>query len=249
MPLTLCTEFWRGTQHEHMDPTPQSAGVPKPAVELPLDPAVPLVALPDPRAWSPPPVDLNALVSNRRTVRAYHAEPLAVRELSWLLWCSQGVEKTTDDGRTMRTVPSAGARHAFETLLLVNAVESLDPGVYRYAAMRHALAPCAAATARVDDLVDAFRNVNLVRLSAVVLIWIAVAPRMTWKFGARGYRYLLLDAGHVCQNVYMAAEAIGCGACAIGAFTDEDMNAALGLDGTDQFVVYAASVGRKPCDA
>ena len=68
---------------------------------------------------------------------------------------------------------------------------------------------------------------------------------MTWKYGQRGYRYLHLDAGHVCQNLYLAAEAIGAGACAIGAFDDDALNGLLGLDGINHFVIYAAAVGKK----
>jgi len=69
---------------------------------------------------------------------------------------------------------------------------------------------------------------------------------MTWRYGERGYRYLFLDAGHVCQNLYLAAEAIGCGVCAIGAFDDEALNAAFDLDGESLFVIYAATLGRRP---
>jgi SagB-type dehydrogenase family enzyme len=68
---------------------------------------------------------------------------------------------------------------------------------------------------------------------------------MTWKFGERGYRYLLLDAGHICQNLYLAAEALGCGACAVGSFDDGELNSTLGLDGVTRFVAYAGTVGRK----
>jgi SagB-type dehydrogenase family enzyme len=68
---------------------------------------------------------------------------------------------------------------------------------------------------------------------------------MTWRYQERGYRYMLLDAGHACQNLYLAAEAIGCGACALGAFDDNLLNRALGLDGESQFVIYAAPVGKK----
>ena len=246
MSKSVGADFWLGTQYEHMAPPPQASGVPAPPVVLAADQGAPVVSLPDPRAWSPPPLNLHALVTSRRTHRAYKADPLGIAELSWLLWCAQGVEKTMDDGRTMRTVPSAGARHAFETFLLVNAVDTLEPGLYRFIAPTHQLARRAADADRIEALTDAFRNVNLVRLSAVVFIWVAVAPRMTWKFGERGYRYLLLDAGHACQNLYLSAEAIGCGTCAIGAFNDADMNAALGLDGVNQFVTYAASTGRKP---
>ena len=86
---------------------------------------------------------------------------------------------------------------------------------------------------------------GFIRSSAVTLIWVAVAYRMTWRYGQRGYRYLHLDAGHVCQNAYLAAEALGCGACGVAAFSDDDLNRALGLDGEEQFAVYRAAVGKR----
>ena len=81
--------------------------------------------------------------------------------------------------------------------------------------------------------------------SAVTFIWTAVAYRMKWRYGERGYRYIHIDAGHVCQNLYLSAESIGSGACAIAAFSDDDMNRLLNLDGEHQLVIYIATVGKK----
>ncbi len=75
--------------------------------------------------------------------------------------------------------------------------------------------------------------------------WTVDSYRMTWRYGERGYRYLHLDAGHVCQNLYLAAESVDCGVCAIAAFDDEAANRLLGLDGEEQFVIYFATVGKK----
>ena len=68
---------------------------------------------------------------------------------------------------------------------------------------------------------------------------------MAWRYSERSYRLVHLDAGHVCQNLYLAAEQLGCGVCAIGAFEDELMAEALGIDGVDEFVIYCATVGKK----
>jgi SagB-type dehydrogenase family enzyme len=84
-----------------------------------------------------------------------------------------------------------------------------------------------------------------VETSAVTFIWAAVVKRMAWRYVERGYRYLFLDAGHVCQNLYLAAEAVGCGACAIAAYHDDLLNQALGLDGENIFAIYLASVGKR----
>jgi SagB-type dehydrogenase family enzyme len=68
---------------------------------------------------------------------------------------------------------------------------------------------------------------------------------MTWRYCERGYRYILLDAGHVCQNLYLSAESIGCGVCAVGAYDDDIINKLLGLDGRSKFVIYIAAAGKK----
>ncbi len=245
MEMIDAAAFWQQTRQDVQGPSGQQQGAPAPPLELPYD-AQALTALPDPAGAAPAPVDFLKLVTARRTQRSYRPAPLSLAELSLLLWCTQGVTKHEPGVRTLRTVPSAGARHAFETMLLVNDVDGLAPGVYRFVATQHALADQQFTAARIEALIDGFRNVNLLTQSAAVFMWIASVERMTWKFGARGHRYLLLDAGHICQNLYLACGSIGCGACAIGSFDDEEVNTALGLDGASQLFVYGASVGKMP---
>jgi SagB-type dehydrogenase family enzyme len=67
---------------------------------------------------------------------------------------------------------------------------------------------------------------------------------MVWRYGERGYRYLHIDVGHACQNLYLAAETMEAGVCAIGAFDDEALNRALGIDGVEQWAIYLATVGK-----
>jgi SagB-type dehydrogenase family enzyme len=161
------------------------------------------------------------------------------------LWATQGVKKTTSRPSTLRTVPSAGARHPFETFLLVNRVEDIKPGLYRFAALKHALLEVNQAEDVNQMITHACQDQEQVANSAVTFIWVAVLERMYWRYVERSYRYLFLDAGHVCQNLYLAAEAIHSGVCGIAAFDDELLNQAVGADGEDLFVVYAASLGKK----
>jgi len=190
-------------------------------------------------------MELQKAVEARRSLRNYGEEPLALEELSFLLWCSQGVKPESKDKFTLRTVPSAGARHAFETLLLVNRVDGLEAGLYQYDAAAHGLISWESPADIAERLTAACLSQPIVRNSAVTFIWMAERYRMAWRYGERGLRYLFLDAGHVCQNLYLAAESISAGACAIGAFTDEEINPLLGLDGVDRFVVYLAGVGKR----
>jgi SagB-type dehydrogenase family enzyme len=145
----------------------------------------------------------------------------------------------------VRNVPSAGGRHAFETYLLINRVKGVQPGLYRYLAFSHSLSPINTICGIVDRIMAACLGQAFVRSSAVTFIWSAVIYRMAWRYSERAYRLVHLDAGHVCQNLYLAGEQIGCGTCAIGAFDDQQMADVIGIDGVEEFVVYCATVGKK----
>lgn len=240
---TIGQQFMRLTQHQYQDEPDQFKGAPQPPLELPVEAGAALIDLPGPDAVALDAVDLRTLIENRETVRRYTGEPLSLAALGYLLWATQGV-KRRDLQKTLRTVPSAGARHAFETLLLVNRVEGLAPGLYRYVALRHKLLPLAEDASLADRVQAACGNQPHVATGAVTFFWVAVASRMTYRYGQRGYRYLHLDAGHVCQNLYLAAQPVGCGVCAIGSYADDALNDLLGVDGVAQFVIYGASVGR-----
>lgn len=69
---------------------------------------------------------------------------------------------------------------------------------------------------------------------------------MTWRYGERGFRDIFLEAGHICQNLYLSSQAVNCGVCAIGAFIDDELNNLLQVDGEKKFVLYMASVGKMP---
>jgi len=237
-------EFMEKTQYKYLEPSDQNKGMPQPPLELPQDPEKAIIDLPKPSGIRVE-YDLRKAVEGRRSVRSYSNKPLTMEELSWLLWCTQGVKEEIGRPATLRTVPSAGARHAFETFLLANRVEGLRPGLYRFLAVEHKLQEVDMDRDIADRVTEGAYRQAMVKRAAATFIWVAVKYRMYWRYGERGYRYLHLDAGHVCQNLYLAAEAIGCGACAIGAFYDEEINEVLHLDGEEQFVIYMAPVGKK----
>lgn len=213
-----------------------------PPLENPVPDGARVIDLPEPGLLPEPHVNFLEMAEVRASVRQYSGAPITAVELSFLLWCTQGVKMVSPEGAVFRTVPSAGARHAFETYLVVNRVEGLSPGVYRFLALGHALTRVEGSAVR-EAVTEAFRAKEMVRESAVTFIWCADFRRMSYRFGSRAARYVFLDAGHVCQNLYLAAYAEGLGACAIGAFYDDAMNKALGL-GEEDFAVYAATVGR-----
>ena len=234
------------TKSQYMSISPQAQGiVPHPPLELPIPPQAELLPLPAPASLSIPDLPLRQAVERRRTVRRYAEQKISLEELSYALWMTQGIKEVTGRPVTLRTVPSAGARHAFETYLLVNRVEGLETGLYRFVAGQHALINLNAPDTIRQDMTLACYNQNQFNSCAVAFVWAAVTERMTWRYVERGFRYLLLDAGHVCQNLYLAAEACGCGVCAIAAFDDDQLNKILNLDGESQWAIYLATFGKK----
>ena len=236
--------FLDATKYRNLGPSEQKQGVAQPPLHATLRDGA-RIPLPSPQSLDLGGMQLREAIEARRSLRTYAEKPLALEELSFLLWCSQGVKPESTDKYTLRTVPSAGARHAFETLLLVNRVDGLDPGLYQYDAAAHGLIQWESPVDVTGQLTAACLKQPTVGNSAVTFIWMAEWVRMAWRYGERGLRYLFLDAGHVCQNLHLAAESISAGACAIGAFSDDEINQLLGLDGTDRFVVYLAGVGKR----
>jgi SagB-type dehydrogenase family enzyme len=249
MENTIGKEFIRMTKYANLEPSAQSQGVPMPPIELPLPKGAEVLPLPDGKSLNLPPLDLAQLIEKRQSLRRYPETPLTLAELAYLLWGTQGIKTISEKQITRRVVPSAGARHAFETFLLINRVEGLEPGLYRYLAVEHQLAHLPAPQDFNAILTHACLSQAHIANSAVTFIWVADVQRMVWRYCQRGYRYLYLDAGHVCQNLYLLAESIGCGVCAIGAFDDNLVDAALDLDGEHQFALYLATLGRREQDS
>ena len=241
-------EFMEQTKYRYLNPSDQEKGMPQPPLELPPVPGLPVIELAKPRDIVVPPLDLRTAIERRHSIRSYEREPVNLAELSYLLWCTQGVRYVSGTAATFRTVPSAGARHAFETYLLVNNVSDLEPGLYRYLALSHGLQQVSSDPELPIKIANAFLDQYFVMRCGVAFLWTAVSYRMTWRYGERGYRDLHLDAGHICQNLYLAAESIGCGVCALAAFDDDMMAGILGIDGTSQFMVYGATVGKRGAD-
>lgn len=239
-------EFMDATKYSSLGTTDREKGYKQPPLEAKDGMKGSALSIPAPdRLKSGEGMLLNSAINRRISRRKYTETPLAPEELSYLLWCTQGVKNMVRDTITFRTVPSAGARHALDTYLLINRVETFRQGIYRFAAIAHKLVEYNMERDIAEKVAKACLGQEFVLHSAVTFIWVADSYRMTWRYGERGYRYLHLDAGHICQNLYLAAEAIDAGACAIAAFDDDALNGLLELDGADRFVIYAAAAGKK----
>lgn len=193
-------------------------------------------------------LSLQDAISQRQSLRKYSEEPLSQEELSFLLWASCWAKDFRSNERleiTFRNVPSAGARHPLECFVHIHRVQGIKAGLYYYHPIKHCLIQIDTGEAIHEAIFEACMRQEMIASSAVNFIFSAVPYRCTWRYGQRGYRYLYLDAGHVGQNISLAAEAAGCGACMIGAYMDEAMNDVLGMDGMEEFVIYIMTVGKK----
>jgi SagB-type dehydrogenase family enzyme len=234
----LAWTFHRGTTRLQFD-APE--GHPGPGRE---DPTAPWIPLPP---GIPVTTSLSDLVRQRVSFRAFRDQPVSFAELATLLRIGYGITGVTDAGPRQiadRPVPSPGGLYPLEVSLLVRSVDGLPEGIYHYV-------PSADGLEQVRDvavpppLIDhLFLGQPWAAEAAVVLVLSAVCERSLTRYGDRGYRYLLLEAGHLTQNLVLAATGLGLGAVNLGGFLDDDLSGQLRLDTDHEIVLYGTAVGR-----
>lgn len=225
--------------------TAQSQGITPPPLEKPSPADGIRIDLPPPGAGSGiSEVSLVHALEQRRSRRRFTADALSREEVSFLTWATQGLRGQPGSGHAFRTVPSAGCRHAFETYVAVFRVEGLEPGIYRYLPLSHQLLHESSPQSLPQRMTQAALGQSFAGQAAVNFIWTVLPYRMEWRYGLAAHKVIAIDAGHVCQNLYLACEAIGAGTCAIAAYNQEAADALLGVDGNDEFVIYMAPVGK-----
>jgi SagB-type dehydrogenase family enzyme len=249
----LKSNAWK--DYDQME-TGQRKGKPRPPVEKPYPKDAELIDL--------IPIDkislggdaLKDVISERKSHRFFKGDPLTLEELSFLLWATQGIREASPDGeRYYRNVPSGGNRHSIETYVSVHRVDGVETGLYRYLPIEHKLLPVRVEAGIPDKISSGLKNQSkdvdgkphiYTRECAAAFIWTTIPYRTEWRYGAVSHRMIAIDAGHICQNLYLACGAIGAGACAMGMIDQEKMDRALGVDGEDEFTLYAAVVGKVP---
>lgn len=160
-----------------------------------------------------------------------------------MLWASQGI--TAQAGKYLfRTAPSGGALYPIETYLSIHRVEGIDPGLYHFDPELFMLERLTKLSVG-EQVAAACLNQKFIASSAVTFIWTSIFHRNLNKYKDRGLRYILLDAGHICQNLLLGAEAVGCGGCPVAAFFDDELNSILDIDTEREAALYLASVGKK----
>ena len=193
------------------------------------------IKLPDPVTRGK--ISLEETLSKRKSVREYTREPLNKKEISQLLWAAQGI---THEG-WKRTAPSAGATYPLEIYLVVNRAEGLEPGLYHYLPSEHTL-ELKKSGKFGKKLAEAALNQEMIEKAPLDIVITALYQRTTSRYGDRGRRYIYMEVGHVGQNIYLQAEALGLGTVVVGAFRDDRVKKLLGID---EKVFYIMPVGKR----
>jgi len=185
-------------------------------------------------------LSVDRAIDSRRSERDFKDIPLSLLELSRLLHYAYGI---TEKRERLRAAPSAGALYPIEIYPVANNVEGLAQGIYRYFVADHSLALVREGDFRHQMMRHALGE-EMMEQASVVLVLSAVFERSAWRYRERAYRYILLEAGHISQNIYLVATALGLGTCAVGAFDDQGYNKIMGLDGKKESVIYLMPVGK-----
>ncbi len=206
-----------------------------------------------PREVPPTRCSLEEAIWRRRSVRDFTGEPLTLGELSQLLLLTYGVtgayEFAGGNIQQVRAAPSGGALYPVELYVIAQQTADLPVGAYHYCVSDHALErlPDPANLAQEIETLSHYKNI-LVNASAL-FVFTAVFARNTFKYGDRGYRFILLDAGHAAQNLLLVTAALDLGAVALGGFRDDQLSAMVGADGVNEAAVYLVAVGRPTREA
>lgn len=225
--------------------TAQKRGIPVPPIEKECGSGDKKIVLPGQEDWDKMKnMSLYDAILRRKSVRNFAPSSLSLNELSFLLWATQGV-RTVINGHAFRTVPSAGCRHALETYLAVFRVETLEKGIYRYLPLEHNLILVREVPCLESEMSEAAMGQRFASESAVTFIWTTIPERMEWRYGEASHKVIALDAGHVCQNLYLSCGAVGAATCAIAAYDQGKADRLAGVDGKEEFVIYMAPVGKR----
>jgi len=223
--------------------TDELLDMPKPEEVKEYDTNSKIITLPEPDDKILKNKDIYQCITKRKSRRKFKNDSLKIDELSYLLYTTQGVRDKKDKYHK-KTVPSGGARQPFETYLAINNVEGLKKGLYRYLIFDHKLLFIEALPGLKESVENAVLGQKFVSEASAIFFWAAIPYRMEWKYFLKSHKVILLEAGHICQNLYLAAESINCGTCAIGAYDQKKVDDLFKLDGVEEFIVYIAPVGK-----
>ena len=208
----------------------------------------PAVRLPPPRF---PAMLLEDAIQARVSEREFGDAAVTLSELATLLFAAYGLTRGSDDvpGLVRRTVPSGGALFPLELTVVARHVAELAEGLYHYDPEDRLLETLATGVGPVEALVEASLYRDVTESAAASIVVAATFWRTRFKYGLRGYRFALLEAGHIAQNLLLVAGALGLASVPLGGFYDRQIDHLLALDGVNESALYVLCVGRRKARA
>jgi SagB-type dehydrogenase family enzyme len=198
-------------------------------------------------------VSVEKALNNRRSIRKYSEDSLSISDLSQILWAAQGIThkiaETPSTGRSeqwrggLRTAPSAGALYPIELYIALGKVKGLSQGLYKYNPQQHKIIKVLDGDKRVD-ISNAALKQECIRSGAVSIIICGNYKRTSVKYGKRAERYVQIESGAVCQNIYLQSYALDLGTVFVGAFKDDSLKTTLKIP-EDEYPLGIMPIGKK----
>jgi len=189
------------------------------------------------------------LLDHRRSERVYTNAPMTQEQLAFMLWSSQGIQMQRGVS-TFRPVPSGGARHPFELYIVVKNVVGLEPGIYHYVPTKNigekrvTIEKMGPLFADYDDKMNDLLVGQKWAVKAPVILFVSCTPyRAEWRYSQHAHRVMLIDLGHVGQNMMLSASSLGLGSCCLAAYHQADCDELFGFNGIDEYTVYVLTLG------
>jgi SagB-type dehydrogenase family enzyme len=238
-------EFIEKTRYPDFSTVDMILRVPQPPLQLEVPEGSEVIRLPNPKRIKVADLQVRTAIERWHPVEFFSRSSISLKELSFLLWCTQGVRKNASERMMVRNVPSSGSRYPIETYFVAGEVEGLTTGLYRYLPLTHSIL-----TERLDSdlpfaMGTASMNFKIVTRAAVTFLWVGIPYRSAWALGNRGYRSVLIEAGHICQAMIMASASIGYDVHPVDLFHDEMMIKLANLDPETQWPLYVGALGKQ----
>jgi SagB-type dehydrogenase family enzyme len=238
-------DFLEKTRYPDFSTVDMILRVPEPSTELPVPDGAKIITLPHPGRITVADISVRKAIESWEPVGFFPRSSITLKELSFLLWCTQGLRKVAPGQVRLRNVPSSGSRYPIETYFVAGEVEGLETGLYRYLPSSHRIVVLREDSDLPFAMGTASMNFKLVTRAAVTFLWVAIPYRSVWALGNRGYRSVLIEAGHICQALIMASACVTCRVQPIDLFHDQMMIQVAGLDPQQQWPLYVAAVGKE----
>ena len=236
-------EFIDGTRYPDYSTVDLVLRVPEPPHEIPTRDGQTIIRLPRPENLNVPDVPVRTAIESCEPVSFFARSTMTLQDLSYLLWCMQGVRKVAAETVQVRNVPSSGSRYPLEIYFVASDVDDLEIGLYRYLPGSHSIVAERCDPGIILEMSTASMNFQIMTRAAITFFWVAIPYRSVWALGNRGYRSCLIEAGHSCQNLIIASANLGYDVFPSDIFHDELVAKLIDLDTETRWPVYLAAVG------